>query len=181
RSASNRGCQAMKRLLVALGALLLLVLTAAPEAHPTANAFVIVRVPGDGRIDVEITAQAESLALTLAALSADPPSVTSGSPSITSISSLAPNLLRLIELESDGNRLALKWLGIATTRDRQGLVTVHLDGTLPARAETIRWRARFMLSAYPIAVIGGSSNVPPDTYDWLAGDERSRVYRLDAL
>ena len=53
----------MKRLLLVLGAMLLLVLTAAPEAHPSANAFVIIRVPGDGRIDVEITAHAESLAL----------------------------------------------------------------------------------------------------------------------
>ena len=55
----------MKRLLLALGAILLLVLPAAPKAHPTADAFVIIRVPGDGRVDVEITANASSLALAL--------------------------------------------------------------------------------------------------------------------
>jgi hypothetical protein len=176
----------MKRLLLALGAMLLLVVTAAPEAHPTANAFVIIRVPGDGRIDVEITAHAESLALTLAGLAKDSAPVHSAAASSSAsprdrVNALAPELLRLIELESDGSLVALKWLGVADTRDRQGLVTVHLEGTLPARAETIRWRASFMLAAYPIAVIGGTSSVAPDNYDWLAGDERSRVYRLDAL
>jgi hypothetical protein len=139
---------------------------------------VIIRVPGDGRIAVEITAHAESLALTLAGLTTDPgpSSASSGSSSVFSSSSprdrvnaLAPELLRLVELESDGSLVALKWLGVADTRDRQGLVTVHLEGTLPARAETIRWRARFMLAAYPIAVIGGTSTVAPDNYDWLAG------------
>jgi hypothetical protein len=176
----------MKRLLLALGAMLLLVVTAAPEAHPTANAFVIIRVPGDGRIDVEITAHAESLALTLAGLARDSAlaHAAAASPSDSPrdrINGLAPELLRLIELESDGSLVALKWLGVADTRDRQGLVTVHLEGSLPVRAETIRWRARFMLAAYPIAVLGGTSTVAPDNYDWLAGDERSRVYRLDAL
>ena len=176
----------MKRHLLALGAMLLLVLTAAPEAHPTANAFVIIRVPGDGRIDVEITAHAESLALTLAGMAkesvpAHGAAASSSASPRNRVSALAPELLRLIELESDGSLVALKWLGAADTRDRQGLVTVHLEGTLPARAETIRWRARFMLAAYPIAVIGGTSSAAPDNYDWLAGDERSRVYRLDAL
>ena len=176
----------MKRLLLALGAMLFLVLTAAPEAHPTANAFVIIRVPGDGRIDVEITAHAESLALTLAGMAkesvpAHGAAASSSASPRDRVSALAPELLRLIELESDGSLVAVKWLGAADTRDRQDLVTVHLEGTLPARAETIRWRARFMLAAYPIAVIGGTSSAAPDNYDWLAGDERSRVYRLDAL
>jgi hypothetical protein len=122
---------------------------------------------------VEITAHAESLALTLAGMAKDsvPAPVAAASSSASPrdrVNALAPELLRLIELESDGNRIAVKWLGVADTRDRQGLVTVHLDGTLPARAETIRWRA-FMLSAYPIAVIGGSSSAAPDNYDWLAG------------
>lgn len=177
----------MKGLLLGLGAMLLLVLTAAPEAHPTANAFVIIRVPGDGRIDVEITAHAESLALTLAGLAkgttpdARPGASSSSASARDRVSALAPELLGLIELESDGNLVELKWLGLADTRDRQGLVTVHLEGALPVRAETIRWRAPFMLAAYPMAVIGGSSSVAPDNYDWLAGDEGSRVYRLDAL
>lgn len=176
----------MKRLVLAVATMLLLILSAAPEAHPTANAFVIIRVPGDGRVDVEITAHAESLALTLAGLAkgAAPAHVAAATPSESArdrVSALAPELLRLIELESEGGRVALTWLGVADTRDRQGLVTVHLEGNLPARAQTIRWRAPFMLSAYPIAVVGGSSTMAPDNYDWLAGSERSRVYRLDAL
>ena len=177
----------MKRLLLALGAILLLVLPAATKAHPTADAFVIIRVPGDGRVDVEITADAKALALALTGLSTgSAPAPASGASATSSLArdrvqALAPDLLRLIELESDGIRVALTCLSVVDTRDRRGLVTVHLDGSLPARARTIRWRAPFMLSAYPIAVAGGSSSVAPDNYDWLAGSERSRVYRLDAL
>ena len=156
----------MKRFLLLLVALLLVV-PAIPEAHPTANAFVIIRVPGDGRVDVELTTNAESLALTLAALSPG--------------KKTADALLQLIELESDGNPVALTWLGASDTRDRPGLVTVHLQGWLPERAGAIRWRAPFMLSAYPLAVIGGSSTAVPDNYDWIAGSAQSREYRLDAI
>ena len=174
--------------------MLLLVLTAAPEAHPTANAFDIIRVPGDGRIDVEITAHAESLVLTLAGLAkGSAPAVSPGTSSssasaIDRVGALAPELLRLIDLDSDGSPVALKWLGVADTRDRQGLVTVHLEALSLRGAETIRWRASFMLSAYPIAVIGGSSSVAPDNYDWLAGMNevawaltRSRLMRVPAI
>jgi hypothetical protein len=152
-------------------------LSAAPQAHPTANAFVVIRVPGDGRIDVEITANAESLALTVSALTADPSSVSSGSSSVSPLSSLPS----LIDLESDGHPIALTWIAAAETRDRKGLVTVHLQGRLPERAATIRWRAQFMLAAYPLAVVGGSSSAAPDNYDWIAGNAPSRLYRLDAL
>ena len=75
----------------------------------------------------------------------------------------------------------LNWLSVTDVNGRQGLVTVHLEGSLPARAETIRWRAPFMLSAYPLAVVGGLASESPDSYEWLAGSERSRAYRLDEL
>ena len=159
----------MKRLLIALGAMLL-VLSAAPQAHPTANAFVIIRVPGDGRIDVGVTANAESLALTLSGLTGVAPA-----------NAIKTELPRLIELKSDGSPITLTWVGAEDARDRQGLVTVHLEGRLPAHAQTIRWRAPFMLAAYPLAVIGGSSTAAPDNYDWIAGTAPSLVYRLDSL
>ena len=159
----------MKRFLLAVGAMLL-VLSATPEAHPTASAFVVIRVPGDGRVDVELTANAQSLALTVAGLTGAAPE-----------HAIRTELLRLVELESDGRPVALTWLGATDTRDRQGLVTVHLEGRLPARAEVIRWRAPFMLSAYPLAVIGGASTVTPHNYDWIAGGAQSREYRLVSL
>ena len=54
------------------------------------------------------------------------------------------------------------WLSVTDVNGRQGLVTVHLEGSLPARAERIRWRAPFMLSAYPLAVVGGLASESPE-------------------
>jgi hypothetical protein len=171
----------MKRLFPALVAILLVALPAAPSAHPTANAFVVIRVAGDGHVDVDITANAESLALTLSGLSAVRAAAIDASSPRDRVSALAPELLRLAELDSDGTRVALKWRTVVDTRDRLGLVTVHLEGRLPEDAATIQWRAQFMLSAYAIAVVGGLSGVAPESFDWLAGSERSQPYRLDAL
>jgi hypothetical protein len=172
----------VKRVLPALAAMLLLVLAAAPEAHPTAGAFVIIRVSNGDRVDVEVTANAMSLALALAGLAPDSaPAAKPESSPRDRVQALVPELVRLAELESDGSPVPLKCLSVTTPNDRQELVTVQLEGRLPARAKTLRWRAPFMLSAYPIAVVGGTASVAPATSEWLAGSERSRVYRIDGL
>lgn len=172
----------MKRILLALTAFCFLLLSAAPEAHPTASTFAIVRVAGDGTVDVEITADAKVLALTLAGLADGPAPVdVPGATDRDRVRALAPELLRLTDLEVDGKRLELRWLDVVDTEGRAGLVTVRLAGDVPPAAQTLRWRSNFILNAYPFIVTGVDAKLVSDNYDWLAGPEQSRAYRLDAI
>jgi hypothetical protein len=114
-------------------------------------------VPGDGRVDVQVTLDERAL------------------------KTLAPEIVRLTDLEVDGRRLELSRDEVAPTPNRAGLATVHLAGSLPAGASVIRWRASFLPMAYPVTVVGGSTEVAPDSYEWIAGREWSRLYRIEEL
>ena len=151
------------------------------SAHPTASTFVVIRVPGDGTMDVRITANAEALALTLAGL-ADGPMPAATSPSHSDrIDALKTEVLRLTDVQVNGMRLPLGWVGTRAVDDQPGSVTVRLAGVLPAGATFVRWRAAYLLGAYPLAVVGGSADAEATSYDWLAGPEQSRTYELSAL
>jgi hypothetical protein len=148
-------------------------------AHPTSSTFVIIRV--DSRtVDVEITADGRALALTLEALTTGPAPVEVSSRAV--VSALSKDLIRLSELTVDnGRRVDLRWIAAQDTPDRGGLLTVHLTGALPDGAQTLQWRSSCLLGAYPVAIASGSATVPTDAYEWLAGPQQSRTYRLDAL
>jgi hypothetical protein len=150
------------------------------SAHPTASTFVVVRVPGDGTVDVMITANAQVLALTLAGLADRRAPVRTDQSHRERIETLQSELLRLSDLEVDGVRLPLTWLGLNDEDERPEAVTIRLTAALPSGASQLRWRGAYLMGAYPLAVVGGAET-PPDSYDWLAGREQSRAYALDAL
>ena len=171
----------MRRLWIAL--ILSALFAPVAFAHPTATTFVVIRV-SERTIDLQVTANGRALALTLAGLSRG--AVQPLAPTDLArdaVAAHATDLVRLSELTADGIPVGLRWAGVEDTPDaaRDGLVTVRLTGTLPDQAATLRWRAPFLLTAYPLAVVNGGANAAPETYEWLAGSQESRVYRLDAI
>ncbi|HXT68666.1 MAG TPA: HupE/UreJ family protein [Vicinamibacterales bacterium] len=152
----------MTRVRVALVVLIWLFLTSVPQAHPTSSAFVVVEVPGDGKVRVDISADAEILARTLEGLGAQ-----------------ASDIVRLVDLEIDGRRVDLEWRGLENTPNRKGLITMHLAGGVTGGADAVRWRTQLFLGAYPLAVVRTRSDVNLDAYEWLAGHEWSREYQLN--
>src|SRR5436190_6835755 len=159
----------------------LLLCASSSWAHPTSSTFVIVRV--NGRVvDVHITADGRALALTLIGLTdGRTPAAARGAQSRDIVTALSSDLVRLSELKADDALVQLKWIGVEDTPEREGLVTAHLTGSLLDGADALTWGSACLMGAYPLAVVAGATNASPDAYEWLAGPERSRTYRLSAL
>lgn len=159
----------MTRVRTTLAVAICLLLSSVLQAHPTSSAFVVVEVPGNGNVVVEISADAEVLMRTLEGLTGR----------TGPIGARAAEIVRLVDLEIDGRQIELDWRGVDKTANRPGLVTIHLIGQVAGAADRVRWRTQLFLGAYPLAVVRTRSDANLDAYEWLAGREWSREYRLN--
>ncbi len=151
------------------------------SAHPTATSFVTIGLPAPGVVSVAVTTDAESLLLKLQALAAVTP-IERPSAALTDqrIKELGATLAAHIELNADGQPLALTLADLVRVPDTPGRIRVTLTGLAPAHAKLLRWRTSLFFGAYPLAVRTGpaSDPVPAEAYEWLNGTELSQPHNL---
>ena len=177
------------RFSVALIALAItLTATARLSAHPTATSFVIVSITSPRAATIDITTDAQSLLLKLETLGGAAPSSPSMSPAERRVrlADLMPILIDHVALKADDQALTLSLSAVAApggpNPDDQR-VDVTLTAALPENARTLSWRSSLFLSSYPVLIRGGDPSAPTDAdaYEWLNGDETSRVHPLADL
>ena len=130
-------------------------------AHPTADTFVVVTLANEG-VQVTVSGDARGLALKLEALGG----------------SMSDHL----DLRFDGQRVPLSPRRTADVPGRRGFVAFSFSGVVPAAARQLTFRSTAIFGAYPLLVRHGrEAEVPDNRYEWLSGDDRSRVYDLERV
>lgn len=156
----------MIRYLLALAAV-------AAYAHEIGTTRVTAKFPGDGTYEIEIAADASSLAEKFGPVASD---VTAGQLS-TLLPSLEERFRKRVVLAFDGveARPAVHF-AVTPAIDATSaiLATIHLRGRVPADAKQFTWRYGWTFATYSFTRVQGAGSQT----EWLEGNAVSKPYSL---
>ena len=146
-------------------------------AHPAATTSLIVTLQGEPSFEVAVNADADSLIAKLEALEkiAEPGAQTTAADRRARLVALEGALHDRIEVRADESALALTFAG-ATVEAQTGQAVVTFTGHLPASAEAMVLRSRFIYGSY--ALVFRRAGIDGETVEWIQGHEPSKSHSL---